>query len=161
MPQSGGQPVRKDTGTVGRGDLPGSDGTSAGGHDASSSCSPPRAGVVIHATVEHIGVVGDTELCVNVKWPASAFCVQTHKQPAASADQGSDSPFVPENGPDSLIFGEAAADPGPFPPETQAKYTSSEPTTAPTASEPKAAPSGSKPKTGTWRETEGNLESSS
>jgi hypothetical protein len=107
-------PARKDTGTVGRGDVQGSDGTSGGGHDSSASCSPPRAGVVIHATVEHIGPGGDTELSVNVKWPASAFCRPAGKKPAASADQVSGSQFVPENGPDATLWAEASADPGPF-----------------------------------------------
>ena len=114
MPSSGGQPSRKDTGgTVGRGDAQGSDASSSGGHHTSSSCSPPRAGVVIHATVEHIGLVGDTELSVHVKWPASTFCVQASKKPPASDDQTSDSQSVPENGPDSLLWGEAA-DAGPY-----------------------------------------------
>ena len=103
-------PTRKDIGTVGRGEGEGRDVTSGGGHDASSSYSPTQAGVVIRATVEHIGGVGDTELWVNVKWPASTFCVQADKKPAASADQVSDSQFVPGNGPDSMLWGEAAAD---------------------------------------------------
>jgi hypothetical protein len=52
-------------------------------------------------------------LCINVKWPASTFYAQAGKKPAASADQVSDSQIVPENGPESMLWGEAAADPGP------------------------------------------------
>jgi len=101
---------RKDTGTIGRGDVQGGDGTSAGGNEASSHSSPARAGVVIHATVEHVGLVGDTELSVSVNWPASIFCVQPCKKTAASADQVSDSQNVPANTPDALIYGESVQD---------------------------------------------------
>ena len=122
MPQSdelgtgpgSGQPVGKGTGTQGRGDGQGSEGTSDGGHAGSRHCSPQPATVLIRATVEHIGLIGDTELTVNVKWPASIFCVQPCGKPAAPAAQGSDTQHVPGNGPEAsnfvTVFGEAVPD---------------------------------------------------
>ena len=105
-----GQPTRKDTGTQGRED--GQDGEvgSGAGHGPWSHGSRHPAGVVIRATVEHIGLAGDTELTVNVKWPASTFCVPPCKKPSGPS---SDSQDVPANGPDALIA-EAVADPGPY-----------------------------------------------
>jgi len=99
--------------TVGRDGEQGGEGTSGGGHVPSTHGSPQPAGVVIRATVEHIGLVGDTELTVNVKWPASIFCVPPCKKPATPSGPGSDSQDVPANGPDALIA-EAVADPGPY-----------------------------------------------
>jgi hypothetical protein len=118
--QGSGQPVRKDIGTQGRGDGQGSEGTSSGGHTGSKHGSPQPASVVIRATVEHVGLVGDTELTVNVKWPASIFCVQPYGKPAAPSGQASDSQNVPANGPDAgnvgnfdRLYGEAT-DPAPY-----------------------------------------------
>jgi hypothetical protein len=96
---------------------------------------------VIRATVEHIGLVGDTELTVNVRWPASSFCVQAGKKPAVSADQASDSQFVPENGPDAVLWGEAA-DPGPY---TEAKSRGSQAEAVHTSSNPEAEASSTRP----------------
>ena len=113
-----GQPVGKGQSTVGRGDGQGSEGTSGGGHMGSRHCSSQPASVVIRATVEHVGLVGDTELTVNVKWPASIFCVQPCGKPGAPSGQASDSQNVPANGPDAgnfdRLYGEASADPKPY-----------------------------------------------
>ena len=105
---------RKDTTTLSRKDVPQGDGPPDGDQDAPTRCLPPRAGVVIHATVEHIGLVGDTDLSVNVKWPASTFCVQAGQKPAASADRQSNLQVAPQHGPDAPIsqplYGESPKD---------------------------------------------------
>jgi len=45
-----------------------------GGQQVLTSCCTTRqAGVVIHASVEAFGPAGDTELSVNVKWPAASL----------------------------------------------------------------------------------------
>ncbi|WP_128915464.1 hypothetical protein [Granulicella sibirica] len=85
--------------------------------DPSVCVSPGRAGVVIRAYVEHVGVVGETELTVNVKWPATAFCVKPAPYPP---DIPPNPQITPGNGPQSqapdfdVIFGERSADPSPF-----------------------------------------------
>jgi hypothetical protein len=85
--------------------------------DAATSHYPRKASVVIRASVEHIGLVGETELTVNVKWPASTFCVQPGGKPATQATQTEVSPQVPGNGPLAsnfdTLYGEASADPKP------------------------------------------------
>jgi hypothetical protein len=119
MSDSGAQPQAKPIGDLGRGDQ-GTAGPGASQHGGSGTAlsytARPNAGVVIRATVEHIGVAGDTELTVNVKWPASTFSVQ----PSANSDaQPPDEPaqLVPSNGPSAnnfdLLFGESGPDPGP------------------------------------------------
>lgn len=65
--------------------------------------APRKAGVVIRASVEHVGLAGETELTVNVKWPASAFCVPTCAKPAAAADATGDARNVPANAPPAKI----------------------------------------------------------
>jgi hypothetical protein len=97
-------------GTTGRADDAGSENTSHGGYMPWNYCAPPTASVVIRASVEHVGAVGETELTVNVKWPASAFCVQPCKKPAPPCDQPSDSQNVPGNGPESNNFGSVYGD---------------------------------------------------
>jgi hypothetical protein len=91
----------KPTGPRGRADGPGADGNS--GADAttsnSSQGSPRKASVVIRASVEHVGLVGDTELTVSVKWPSSTFCVQPAAEQKAPASSTDDSQKVPANGP--------------------------------------------------------------
>jgi len=88
----------------------------AAGGTATSHC-PRKAGVVIRASVEHVGLVGDTELTVSVKWPASTFCVQPAAKAAPVADQISGAQQVPGNGPQAsnfdTLYGEASADPKP------------------------------------------------
>jgi hypothetical protein len=101
----GGQPAAKGTGTVGRGDNQSSEDNSAGGYAPSGHCSPRKAGVVIRASVEHVGLVGDTELTVNVKWPASAFCVQSCGKPAVPSGPLPCPQQVPSNGPEANNFG--------------------------------------------------------
>jgi hypothetical protein len=79
---------------------------------AATSPCPRNAGVIIRASVEHVGLVGDTELTVNVKWPASTFCVQPAK-PVVVAGQAQHPQQVPGNGPQAgnfeTLYGEADA----------------------------------------------------
>ncbi len=108
MPQ-----VIKVTNPMGRDDGQGDEGRSSSGGAASGQCSTPRAGVVIRATVEHIGLVGETELTVNVKWPASTFCVQSGDKQAAPATPAQEPLDVPSNGPESnfdTLYGESVVD---------------------------------------------------
>jgi hypothetical protein len=125
-----GEPEDKPVGTVGRGDDQGGEGTHTAGEAVSSHRSPRKAGVVIRATIEHVGLVGDTELTVNVKWPASTFCVQPDGKPAAPASQAQDSQQVPGNGPlasnFNTLYGEATADPKPAVGTTSGTYGSTE-----------------------------------
>jgi len=65
--------------------------------------APHQAGVVIRASVEHVGLAGETELTVNVKWPASAFCVPTCAKPAKTSDAAGDVRNVPANAPPAKI----------------------------------------------------------
>jgi hypothetical protein len=105
------QMVDKPGGPIGRDDQ-GGDGNPAQDGTPLKHCSPRKAGVVIRATVEHIDLVGDTELTVNVKWPASTFCVQPCGKPAASTGPTQDSSHVPENGPLAnvgTLYGESVA----------------------------------------------------
>jgi hypothetical protein len=110
------EPEDKPTGFSGRGDDQGGDGNSIGDNSGSNQCSQPKAGVVIRAFVEHIGLVGDTELTVNVKWPASTFCVQQHVKPTAPTDPAPSVQLVPGNGPLAdigILYGESVTDPVP------------------------------------------------
>ena len=154
--QGSGQPVGKGTGTQGRGDGQGSDGTSGGGHVGSRHCSPQPASVVIRATVEHIGLVGDTELTVNVKWPASIFCVQPCAKPGAPSGPAPDPQNVPANGPDAgnfdRLYGETT-DPTPY------IATSHQASTQPTpsaSSETSGPPETSYPSATATQETSGS-----
>jgi hypothetical protein len=112
------QPTSKGTSgpTGGRGDDQDDSGIGGGNSgENSGQYSSRKAGVVIRAFVEHIGLVGDTELTVNVKWPASTFCVPSCGKPASTADATTDSQQVPPNGPLAdfgPIYG-PSADPGP------------------------------------------------
>jgi hypothetical protein len=72
---------------------------SGGTYETSTCCSSRQGTVVIRATVEHIGVAGDTEMTVTVKWPASTFCVQPIEPCAAPGGPGPRTPRVPANGP--------------------------------------------------------------
>ena len=101
---------------MGRNNGQGGEGRSSSGGAASGHCSTPRAGVVIRATVEHIGLVGETELTVNVKWPASTFCVQSGEKQAAPTTPAQEPLDVPGNGPESnfdTLYGESVTDPKP------------------------------------------------
>lgn len=101
---------------LGRDNEQGGEGRSSSGGAISSQCSMPKAGVVIRATVEHIGLAGETELTVNVKWPASTFCVQPGGKQAASASLTQEPLDVPGNGPQSnfdTLYGESVVDPQP------------------------------------------------
>jgi hypothetical protein len=104
--------------SIGRNDSPGSDGNEGGGETVTTHYCARTAGVVIRASVEHVGLVGDTELTVNVKWPASTFCAPPCRKPAPPCDQPPDCQNVPGNGPDAgnfgILYGEATADPVPF-----------------------------------------------
>ncbi|MGA9673286.1 MAG: hypothetical protein WBQ94_29110 [Terracidiphilus sp.] len=94
--QPQGKPVGSSTG---RGDGSEGDGNPVGHEAVFSHGSPRRAGVVVRATVEHMGLAGETELTVNVKWPASTFCTPPCAKPTASAAAAQDSQHVPGNGP--------------------------------------------------------------
>jgi hypothetical protein len=101
--------------TTGRGDGEGDSGNVGGDGGSSAQYSSRKAGVVIRATVEHMGLVGDTELTVNVRWPASTFCVPSCGKPAGAAGPTTDTQRVPANGPLAdfgPIYG-PSADPGP------------------------------------------------
>jgi hypothetical protein len=89
---------------------------SSGDNAGSNQCHPRKAGVVIRAFVEHVGLAGDTELTVSVKWPASTFSVQPCAKPAAPSSPPPNSQDVPGNGPLAgigTLYGEAVLDPIP------------------------------------------------
>lgn len=92
----------------------------AGTQQASVYCSSRQASVVIRATVEHIGLVGDTEMTVNVKWPASTFCCPPCTHSPAPGGTISNKTQVPGNGPEAhtlktgLLQGESDSDPSPL-----------------------------------------------
>ena len=73
------------------------------GAPAAYHSAPHKAGVVIRASVEHVGLAGETELTVNVKWPASAFCVPACAKPATASDATGDARNVPANAPPAKI----------------------------------------------------------
>lgn len=98
------QPMDKADSPLGRGDGQSGEGSLAGEERASGHCSARKAGVVIRATVEHMGLVGDTELTVNVKWPASTFCVQPGGKQATSPSRALEEQQVPGNGPQAANF---------------------------------------------------------
>jgi hypothetical protein len=89
----------KPTGPRGRKEGPDGDDRPGIDNQSFSNCSLPKAGVVIRATVEHMGLVGDTELTVSVKWPASTFCVPPCEKPADPADPVPDPQQVADNNP--------------------------------------------------------------
>lgn len=93
----------KPGGPIGRGDDQNNNGAVGGDAAATGHCPAPKAGVVIRATVEHVGLVGETELTVNVKWPASTFCVPQHGKHPAPPPPPPD-PQVPNNGPQAKRF---------------------------------------------------------
>jgi hypothetical protein len=93
----------KPGGPIGRGDGQNGEGDAGGDVAAGGHCSPRKAGVVIRATVEHMGLVGDTELTVNVKWPASTFCVPQYGKHPLPPPPPPD-PQVPDNGPQAKRF---------------------------------------------------------
>ena len=89
--------------TGGRDDDDDGGGPPSGKGDIASKSCPRTAGVVIRATVEHLGLAGDTELNVSVKWPATTFSVQPSAKSAAPAAQKTEIQKVPANGPLSDI----------------------------------------------------------
>ena len=70
----------------------------AGPHEASVDGCTRQATVVIRATIEHIGLVGETDMQVNVKWPASTFCAPPCEHPASVAPTVNET-GLPLNGP--------------------------------------------------------------
>jgi len=119
--------------TKGRSEVP--DASFNGGSQATSVHYSSRQGsVVIHATVEHIGLVGDTEMTVSVKWPASSFCAPQYTQSSAASGQDPTKNYVPANGPEAstlspgMLFG--VADTGPEPqggtPDAEPRYHSTD-----------------------------------
>jgi hypothetical protein len=89
-------------GTQGRPNSSSGNGTqNSGAHDGSASRSR-QAGVVINATIEHIGLVGETEMQVTVKWPASTFCAPPCEHPV-SQGQSVNVTNVPKNSPEAAL----------------------------------------------------------
>jgi hypothetical protein len=83
----------------------GAGGSPLTGGAATTTCYTSRQGsVVIRATVEHIGVVGDTEMTVSVKWPASNFCAPCCQDSSCSDGQSSNAVVAPKNGPGAYIL---------------------------------------------------------
>jgi hypothetical protein len=74
----------------------------SGPQEASASCCSRQASVVIRATVEHIGLVGDTEMQVTVKWPASTFCAPPCEHPVSEGSSANET-NVPANSPEAPL----------------------------------------------------------
>jgi hypothetical protein len=143
--ESLGQPQAKGTRTTGREDVQGGEDASGSSYVASSCCGPRKAGVVIRASVEHVGLAGDTELTVNVKWPAGTFSVQPCEKPVSSACQSPDAQNVPSNGPDSHNFGTLIGEvlnPAPYEEPAQNVNRVVKPTPAAESPEPPVTPEG-------------------
>ena len=79
-------------------------GKPSGGNVVTTVCSSHQGSVIIRATVEHVGVVGDTEMTVNVKWPASSFCAPCCEDQSSSGEQDSQAVQGTGNGPNSFIL---------------------------------------------------------
>ena len=77
----------------------GNSNSSQAGNEAYVQRSSHRGTVVIRATVEHLGLAGDTEMTVTVKWPASTFCVQPGAESPVQDRPVAKSANVPPNGP--------------------------------------------------------------
>ena len=75
-----------------------------GGNGVTTQCTSRRGTVIIRASVEHIGLAGDTEMTVNVKWPASSFCVPVCADTPTSGGQDSQTVRGTGNGPGSYIL---------------------------------------------------------
>ena len=103
-------PFKTDGTTRGRNDGAGSSDLQTGSNVATVQYTSRQGSVIIRATVEHIGVVGDTEMTVNVKWPASSFCAPSCEDTVRSGGQDSDVAVVPQNGPGAYILNASAPD---------------------------------------------------
>jgi hypothetical protein len=107
---------------VGRSDSPnGNSDLRRASNEAHIEHSSRQGTVVIRATVEHIGLAGDTEMTVTVKWPASTFCVQPCAQSPAQGTPVAKPANVPPNGPAAksfepgTLYGDSNSDPNPAP----------------------------------------------
>jgi hypothetical protein len=105
---------------VGRSDTSGANGNPSGpSNEISVKRSSHQGTVVIRATVEHIGLAGDTEMTVTVKWPAATFCAQPCDQSSAQGSATPKSANVPPNGPAAknfepgVLYGSLDQDPAP------------------------------------------------
>jgi hypothetical protein len=76
----------------------------SGGNVFTTNCTSRSGAVIIRATVEHIGLAGDTEMTVSVKWPASSFCAPACADEPPSGSQDSDAVRGTGNGPGSYIL---------------------------------------------------------
>jgi hypothetical protein len=110
---------------VGRSDTSGGNGNPTGpSNEVSVQRSSHQGTVVIRATVEHIGLAGDTEMTVTVKWPAATFCAQPCNPSSAQDSAISKSANVPLNGPAAknfapgVLYGSLDQDPPPARNET-------------------------------------------
>jgi hypothetical protein len=90
--------------TQGLGGAGDSGGQLSGGNVVTTVGSSRQGSVIIRATVEHAGVVGDTEMTVSVKWPASSFCAPCCENQSSSEEQESQSVQGTGNGPNSFIL---------------------------------------------------------
>jgi len=109
---SGDAPDKTGHGTTGRNGGTGNGGTNQGGNVTTTYCTSRQGSVVIRATVEHIGVVGETEMTVHVRWPASSFCEPCCDETPTEAGQGQ-CPVknsVPKTGPGAYIAKATASD---------------------------------------------------
>ena len=111
---------RKPVGSVGRPDATARNGNpSIASNEATVQQSSRQGTVVIRATVEHIGLAGDTEMTVTVRWPAASFCVDPSTQPAVSDGPPARATVVPQNGPlgknlePPVLYGSLDQDPVP------------------------------------------------
>jgi hypothetical protein len=110
----------KPVGSVGRPDATARNGNPLfASNEATVQQSSRQGTVVIRATVEHIGLAGDTEMTVTVRWPAATFCVAPCTQPAAPNPPPAGATVVPQNGPlgknlePPMLFGSLDQDPAP------------------------------------------------
>ena len=98
-------PLKTDGRPKGRDDGAGNGAPKAVGGGVTVTQHTCRQGsVVIRATVEHTGVVGDTEMTVHVRWPASSFCAPCCEETSSSEGQDSDAPALLSNGPGAYIL---------------------------------------------------------
>jgi hypothetical protein len=113
-------------GTQGRSDSPNGSGNQNGGsHEKCTKYSSRQGSVVIRASVEHTGVVGDAEMTVTVKWPASSFCAPPCAQSTTQCGPTPDGQQVPGTGPLASIgplYGESVDDPKPAVTPSQPSY---------------------------------------
>ena len=103
-------PDKSGHGTTGRDSGTGNGGAKQSGNVTTAYCTSRQGSVVIRATVEHIGVVGETEMTVHVRWPASSFCEPCCDEAPTGAGLGPVKNAVPKTGPGAYIAKATAPD---------------------------------------------------